>query len=59
MHGCCPNEACLENLNTYLAYSSSIARKASVLKKLAIIVIFYFVLFVTETIFLAQELSLF
>ena len=51
MYGCCPNEVCLENLTTYLTYSSSIVYKASVWRKLSIIVIFYFVLFVTETIF--------
>ena len=44
MHGCCPNEVCLENLTTYLVFSSSIAHKASVLRNLAIIVVFYFVL---------------
>ena len=37
MHGFCPNKVCLENLITYLASSNSIARKAFVLRKLAII----------------------
>ena len=59
MHGCCPNEVCLENLTTYLASSSSIAYKASVWRKLAIIVIFYFLICVTETIFKHRNYSLF
>ena len=52
----CPNKVCLENIPRYLASSSSIVHKTPVLRNLTIIIIFYFVLFVTETIFLSSGL---